>query len=163
MEQIPNPSDSNPEDAGYEAGGAALGPIGAEESLIKSQAEAAAAARSRFALTRGAHCSFTPETEVLMADGSTKPISDVAIGDEVLAADQNDVTNQGPEQVAATWVHNDSNLVDISIRAESGEQVTIHTTMNHPFWDDTTQEWGLQGCSPKAITSRRHPGRAPRS
>ena len=35
----------------------------------------------------GAACSFSGETRVLMADGTTKPISEVEVGDEVLAYD----------------------------------------------------------------------------
>ena len=35
----------------------------------------------------GAACSFSADTEVLMADGTTKPISEIEVGDWVLAED----------------------------------------------------------------------------
>jgi hypothetical protein len=40
------------------------------------------------ALKAGAGCnSFTPDTLVLLADGTTKPIKDIKIGDNVIATD----------------------------------------------------------------------------
>jgi hypothetical protein len=32
-------------------------------------------------------CSFTPDTLVLLSDGTTRPIKDIELGDEVLATD----------------------------------------------------------------------------
>ncbi|MEV0537170.1 polymorphic toxin-type HINT domain-containing protein [Kitasatospora sp. NPDC050463] len=86
-------------------------------------------------------CSFTPETHVLMADGNSKPIGDIAVGDSVLAADEDSVESQGSERVLATWVHEDDDLVDLSVRVGADGEATIHTTSNHPFWDETAQQW----------------------
>jgi hypothetical protein len=51
-------------------------------------------------------CSFSGDTEVLMAGGTTKPIEDVQVGDDVLATDP--VTGErGPRKVTELWVHDD--------------------------------------------------------
>ncbi len=85
--------------------------------------------------------SFAAATPVLMADGSTKPIAAVAIGDQVLATDP--VTGASePKPVTHTHLNQDEDLTDLTIRNEStGEISTLHTTWHHPFWNATTQQW----------------------
>jgi RHS repeat-associated protein len=80
-------------------------------------------------------CSFTGETLVLMADGSTKPISEVKVGDEVLAADPQS-GDKAPKTVTAVMVHQD-NVLDLV--TEDGAKVT--TTEDHPFWNETDRQW----------------------
>ncbi len=79
-------------------------------------------------------CSFDAETRVLMADGSTKPIAEVEVGDWVLAEDP-ETGGRGPRAVTHLWVHQD-NLLDLEI---DGHAVT--TTEDHPFWNHTDGEW----------------------
>jgi len=79
-------------------------------------------------------CSFSAGTEVLMADGTTKPISQIVVGDLVLAEDP-ETGERGARQVTALWVHPDT-LVDLEI---DGYDVT--TTEDHPFWNATDSEW----------------------
>jgi len=79
-------------------------------------------------------CSFSGETEVLMADGTTKPISEIEIGDFVLAEDP-ETGERGARQVTQLWVHEDS-LVDLEINGHD-----IATTEDHPFWNHTDGEW----------------------
>ncbi|WP_103503908.1 polymorphic toxin-type HINT domain-containing protein [Streptomyces sp. SM14] len=71
-----------------------------------------------------------------MADGSTKPIEQVAVGDEVLAADPE--TGQiGPRTVTAEITGaGEKNLVAVTI----GE-ATITATDEHPFWSPESGEW----------------------
>ncbi|WP_319345026.1 polymorphic toxin-type HINT domain-containing protein [Streptomyces sp. NY05-11A] len=88
----------------------------------------------------GCRNSFDPRTEVLMADGTTKPIVDVRIGDKVIATDPR-TGKRGPRAVTAELLHRDNDLVDLQVRGEDGRTVTIHTTSHHPFWDDTTHSW----------------------
>lgn len=79
-------------------------------------------------------CSFHPDTPVLLADGSTAPISRVAVGDRVLAADP--ATGEyGPREVTAVSAHRDT-LVDLRL----GDTV-VSTTADHPFWSDTASAW----------------------
>ncbi len=79
-------------------------------------------------------CSFSAETEVLMADGTTKPISQIAVGDWVLAEDP-ETGERGARRVTALWVHPDT-LVDLEI---NGTEIT--TREDHPFWNATDDEW----------------------
>ena len=82
----------------------------------------------------GAVCSFSGETRVLMADGTTKPISEIEIGDEVLAYDPA-TGERGPRKVTHLWVHQDT-LVDLEIGG-----AVVATTEDHPFWNETEQRW----------------------
>ena len=82
----------------------------------------------------GALCSFSGETEVLMADGTTKPISEIEIGDWVLAQDP--VTGErGAREVTHLWVHQDT-IIDLEIDGHD-----VATTEDHPFWNQTDAEW----------------------
>ena len=85
-------------------------------------------------------CSFTPDTEVLMADGTRKKIKDVQVGDEVLATDPEAGETIG-KLVTDLHNHLDDDLVDVVVRDETGATETIHTTGNHPFWAATTKAW----------------------
>jgi len=82
----------------------------------------------------GLACSFSAETRVLMAGGTTKPISDVQVGYWVLAEDP-ETGERGPRQVTHLWVHEDT-LLDLEI---DGHDVT--TTGDHPFWNATDDQW----------------------
>jgi RHS repeat-associated protein len=83
----------------------------------------------------GALCSFDAETPILMADGTTKAISEVHIGDWMLATDP--VTGEsGPRQVTHASAHDDV-LIDLQL----ADGQTITTTADHPFWNHTDQQW----------------------
>ncbi|WP_328723481.1 polymorphic toxin-type HINT domain-containing protein [Streptomyces sp. NBC_00247] len=89
----------------------------------------------------GAPCSFTPSTQVLMADGKTKAIGSIELGDKVEAADPKTGKHKGERTVTATWVHRDEDLVDLTIEDGGGADSTLHTTSLHPFWDDSKHAW----------------------
>jgi hypothetical protein len=76
--------------------------------------------------------SFTATTKVLLADGRSKPISQLKPGDKVLATSTKTGKTQ-PEAVAAVLVSHDTGLYDLKIKAGSKTAV-IHTTKDHPFW-----------------------------
>jgi RHS repeat-associated protein len=84
--------------------------------------------------------SFTPDTPVLMADGTTRPIKQVQIGDDVTATDPETGTTTA-EPVTALHLNQDTGFVDITVRSATGSSAVIHTTQNHPFWDDTSHAW----------------------
>ncbi|MDQ3756984.1 MAG: polymorphic toxin-type HINT domain-containing protein [Actinomycetota bacterium] len=76
--------------------------------------------------------SFSPQTPVLMADGSRKAIGTMRIGDVVYAADP-ETGRAGPRPVTDVIVgEGTKDLVDISL--ETGE--TLEATANHPFWSE---------------------------
>jgi hypothetical protein len=81
--------------------------------------------------------SFTPDTLVTTPDGD-KPIGDIEVGDIVLA--YNEETGEiGEYPVTAVWVHDDDNLLTLTIEGE-----VIITTTDHPFYTDEG-EWILAG------------------
>ena len=117
-------------------------------------------------LARGCH-SFAPGTRVLMADGSTRPIEDVNVGDTVKAADPVAGTTES-KPVTALHLNRDTELTDVTVAssgvaAESqstsgklgalvgaavavaglalGAVAALHTTDHHQFWDQTTSAW----------------------
>src|SRR5690606_3057612 len=71
----------------------------------------------------------------LMADGTTKPISDIEVGDLVVATDP-ETGEEGPQEVLAVWAHDD---LLYSLTLADGSEVT--TTEDHPFWNATDQQW----------------------
>ena len=84
--------------------------------------------------------SFTPGTLVLMADGSSKPIADIQIGDQVLATDpETDQTENRP--VVATQVNDDREFTDLTIHVAGAAQVVVQTTQEHLIWDEGQQSW----------------------
>jgi large repetitive protein len=92
------------------------------------------------ALTKACH-SFEPSTKVLMADGSTKSIKDVKIGDKVKATDP---ASGRTEAKPVTRLHNnyDRDLADVTIKnTKTGKTTVLHTTWHHPFWNATVQQW----------------------
>jgi hypothetical protein len=80
--------------------------------------------------------SFAPQTPVLMADGSNKPIADVKVGDHVLATDPiAGITRAEP--VTKLHRNEDTALADVTV----GSGLLLHTTQKHPFWDATKRQW----------------------
>ncbi|WP_079125462.1 RHS repeat-associated core domain-containing protein [Streptomyces lushanensis] len=89
---------------------------------------------------RGGCNSFTPDTPVLMADGTRKAIKDVRIGDKVLATDP-ETGESGPREVTALIEGTgDKTLVDITIDDGSGA-AKLTATDGHPFWVPDLREW----------------------
>ncbi|MGY5061193.1 polymorphic toxin-type HINT domain-containing protein, partial [Streptomyces sp. 900105755] len=90
-------------------------------------------------------CSFAPSTRVLMAGGKTKSIIKIKVGDKVQAADPKTGKHQGARTVQRVWINHDHDLLDLTVRTKSGHAATLHTTANHPFWNDATHTWVLAG------------------
>lgn len=90
----------------------------------------------------GAACggeSFTPDTSVVMADGSTKPLDEMKVGDKVEATDA--ATGKTTAQtVTQVWVNHDSDLMNVTV-VSGGKSSIIHATQHHLFWDATRHSW----------------------
>jgi len=69
-----------------------------------------------------------------LANGTRKPISEVKVGDQVLATDP-ETGESGPREVLAILPHVDRLL---TLRNSSGE---IVTTEDHKYWNATGHEW----------------------
>jgi RHS repeat-associated protein len=99
--------------------------------------------------------SFTPGTQVLMADGTTKPIEDIEPGDKVLATNP-DTGHTEVETVTATITGTGTkHLVTITINTHNDDThhedsdrrhgdpgtTTITATDGHPFWVPELHQW----------------------
>ncbi|MFD5137627.1 DddA-like double-stranded DNA deaminase toxin [Streptomyces sp. NPDC058378] len=88
--------------------------------------------------------SFVPGTKVLMADGSTKPIEEVEIGDKVLATDPKSGKRKIETVTAEIKGEGTKRLVEVTIDID-GDQgsstASITATYNHPFWVPEIGEW----------------------
>ncbi|MBA0048021.1 polymorphic toxin-type HINT domain-containing protein [Mycobacteroides sp. LB1] len=92
--------------------------------------------------------SFTPETLVVLADGSTKPISTITVGDQVIATDPvAGIT--APQQVSGVWVNHDTDLLDLTIAGADGQVTMVHTTAGHPFYRNNASAPG--GAAPLVV------------
>lgn len=87
---------------------------------------------------RAADCnSFVPGTQVLMADGTTKPIEELQVGDEVIATDPETGKTHTKKVLATIAGEGPKNLVEITVDTDGphGDQTgLIITTDEHPFW-----------------------------
>ncbi|MFF8575477.1 DddA-like double-stranded DNA deaminase toxin [Streptomyces sp. NPDC015408] len=87
-------------------------------------------------LTGTAH-SFLAGTRVLMADGTSRPIEQIKIGDLVTSTDP--VTGEtGPRTVTRT-IHtpDDRNFTDVTLTDGS----TLTSTSHHPYWAQSDRTW----------------------
>ena len=109
-----------------EALGTAAGALG--DGALGDAAEAVAGSCSRI----GGQ-SFSPATKVLLASGVAVPISQLHIGNKVLATNTKTGKTQA-EAVTAVLVHHDTNLYDLTVKDGSSRTAVIHTTANHLFW-----------------------------
>ncbi|MQM25018.1 RHS repeat-associated core domain-containing protein [Glycomyces albidus] len=96
--------------------------------------------------------SFTAETRVVMADGSTKPISEVEPGDEVLATDEETGETVAREVVTGIEGTGARILVDISVDTDGDGTAddTVTATDGHPIWtaDEADLATGEPGTLP---------------
>ncbi|MEO6083322.1 MAG: polymorphic toxin-type HINT domain-containing protein, partial [Umezawaea sp.] len=113
------------------------GALGRTDNLAEEAVEDSAAATRR---TPASCHSFAPTTLVLMADGTTKPIGEIALGDTVLATDP-ETGEVRAEPVTTLHRNNDRDLTDLEVAAADGGVETLHTTWTHPFWDATDGRW----------------------
>ncbi|MFD9792528.1 ricin-type beta-trefoil lectin domain protein [Streptomyces sp. NPDC059070] len=154
-----------------EAGGAALGAVGgaagaaaerivsplAEKlaaKILTSKAAKAGSAAPRAAAAEGSPAasaggcltpthSFLPGTGVLLADGTSKPIEDVNVGDTVLTTDTD--TGQTTEKpvVATITTEDDKQFTKLTVKTgkTANETSSITATDTHPFWVPKSGEW----------------------
>lgn len=83
--------------------------------------------------------SFKADTRVLMADGTTRPIENVKVGDKIENAEPGGHTEQSRvDQIHKTLT--DTDFTDLTVNTPSGLQV-ITSTQNHPYYDLTTGQF----------------------
>ncbi|MET7367629.1 Hint domain-containing protein [Streptomyces sp. NPDC005566] len=84
--------------------------------------------------------SFLPGAKVLMADGSTKEIKKVALGDKVTVTDPGTRKNSAREVVRTIVTEDDKHFVQPTVATADGPS-RLTTTVTHPFWVDSEQRW----------------------
>ncbi|WP_309505056.1 polymorphic toxin-type HINT domain-containing protein [Streptomyces sp. KM273126] len=104
----------------------------------------------------GCRC-FLAGTDVLMADGSTKDIEDIKVGDRVLATDPK-TGKTGPRKVTRLIrTEDDKYFNELSIATEDGiEKLTA--THEHPFWSPSERDWIEAGKLRPGMTLRTDDG-----
>ncbi|MFG3001974.1 ricin-type beta-trefoil lectin domain protein [Streptomyces sp. NPDC048340] len=106
---------------------------------------AAAKVGEKFLARFSSKCnSFTPETPVLMADGTTKPHADVVPGDKVLATDPESGKTTAEDVTATIDGEGTKKLVQIAVAqadTADGSTTAITATDKHPFWVPALGEW----------------------
>jgi hypothetical protein len=124
--------------------------VKAEHAIAEARkAESAGAGAAEDAAGCAVH-SFVPNTGVRLADGTSKPISQVKVGNTVLATDpQTGVT--APEKVQneiVTTTDKDFTTLTLDTAPTRGppqhkttDVQTLTTTWHHPFWDATHHRW----------------------
>ncbi|MEU3616824.1 polymorphic toxin-type HINT domain-containing protein [Streptomyces sp. NPDC006872] len=121
-------------------GKARAGLTKATEKLAQARAKAAAALKRGKGSCKDPH-SFLPGTKVLLANGKTKPIEKVKLGDKVKVTDPKLGGTEIREVVGTIVTEDDKHFVDLTIETESGKPETLVSTTTHPFWVDSEKAW----------------------
>src|SRR5690606_18311806 len=88
--------------------------------------------------------SFLPCTEVLMADGSTRAISQVEVGDLVMSEDPVSGERSPQPVTGVIGSYGDKELVSVSFHDGTGGITgvgSLTATGGHPFWVEGEQRW----------------------
>jgi hypothetical protein len=88
--------------------------------------------------------SFAPGTAVLLADGSSKPIEKMKLGDLVVAADPETGKTAAKAVTRLIAGAGDKNLVQVTVDTDGpgGKQTgTMVATDHHPFWVPQLHRW----------------------
>ncbi|MFJ2911718.1 RHS repeat-associated core domain-containing protein [Streptomyces sp. NPDC087228] len=100
--------------------------------------------QSKLARMLGKCNSFAPGTRVLMADGTSKPIEKVRIGDEVVATDPETGETKPRKVTAEIKGHGLKNLVEVTIDIDGPQgdrTASVTATDGHPFWVPELGAW----------------------
>ncbi|MFG2339549.1 polymorphic toxin-type HINT domain-containing protein [Streptomyces yangpuensis] len=88
--------------------------------------------------------SFPTGARVQMADGTSKAIEDVEVGDKILATDPQ-TGETAPKTVTATIVTpDDKEFTDLTLTDDAnprGPPATLTSTSHHPHWSETRRQW----------------------
>ncbi|MER6448599.1 polymorphic toxin-type HINT domain-containing protein [Streptomyces venezuelae] len=124
---------------------APLPPMATGATAVRAVGPAVARRAEGFLARLFAKCdSFVAGTKVQLADGTSKPIEQLATGDEVRATDP-ETGESGERPVTATiFTEDDKKYTDVSIQTDGGVQ-SITTTDHHPFWSESDQVWKNAG------------------
>ncbi|SCK13828.1 MULTISPECIES: polymorphic toxin-type HINT domain-containing protein [unclassified Streptomyces] len=99
------------------------------------------AAKTDLGRALAARCKcFLAGTDVLMADGTTKDIEDIKVGDKVRAADPETGETGSRTVTRLIRTEDDKHFNELSIATEDGVQ-KLDATFEHPFWSPSEDAW----------------------
>ena len=83
--------------------------------------------------------SFSSDTRVVMADGTTKALTEIRVGEMVEATDT--ATGKTTARtVSRVWINHDTDLMDVTLDV-GGTRALIHGTQDHLFWSSSRHSW----------------------
>ncbi|MCX8561181.1 Hint domain-containing protein [Mycolicibacterium mucogenicum] len=96
--------------------------------------------------------SFSPETLVLLADGTKRPIAELKVGDRVWSVDPETGRTSG-QLVQAVLIDHDTELLDVTITNPADVASVVHTTAKHPFYSTARAHTASSEVSELAATT----------
>ncbi|MFF6927963.1 MULTISPECIES: polymorphic toxin-type HINT domain-containing protein [Streptomyces] len=130
----------------------------AKDSLAAARKKAGRKGESGSCPTSPKNHSFLPGTQVLLADGTTKPIEDIELGDDVVVTDPESGETTVREVVATITTEDDKHFVDLTVKGGSGTSASLVSTTTHPFWSVSEQDWVEAGDLRAGMTLRTSEG-----
>ncbi len=130
---------------------------GIVKDLKKTEGGAEAAGKAKKSAPSGCKC-FLAGTGVLMADGSSKNIEDVELGDKVLATDPETGETREREVTATIVTDDDKQFTELTIATPEGSE-KLTATYEHPFWSVDKKDWVKAGDLKPGMTLRTDEGR----
>ncbi|MGW6421023.1 polymorphic toxin-type HINT domain-containing protein, partial [Streptomyces sp. NPDC055055] len=88
----------------------------------------------------GVKHSFLAGTKVLLADGSSKNIENVAVGDTVLATDPDTGETRGRKVLDTIVTQDDKEFTELTVKTAAGTSKIVATD-THPFWSVNLDQW----------------------
>ncbi len=122
---------------------------GTDSKAGKGEADTEAQGSGSDARTKSESCeartnSFPAGTRVQMADGTTKAIEDVRVGDTVMATDPQTGETRPKKVTATITTPDDKDFTDLTLTDDAnprGPPATITSTFHHPYWSETRRQW----------------------
>ncbi|KPI07015.1 RHS repeat-associated core domain containing protein-containing protein [Actinobacteria bacterium OK074] len=136
--------DADHSTGGYLKAEAKGGLIGAATSAVGfGVGKLAAKGASKLAKKLLSSCthSFLPDTEVLLADGTTKPIEDVTTDDVILTTDTDTGKTVKRKVTATITTEDDKDFTKLTIATDDGGSSDLVATDHHPFWVADLDAW----------------------
>ncbi|MFC4503264.1 MULTISPECIES: polymorphic toxin-type HINT domain-containing protein [Streptomyces] len=121
-------------------GKARAGLTKATEKLAQAREKAAAAVTKSKTPDPECH-SFLPGTKVLLADGSTKSIEKVTLGDKVVTTDSKTGKTTVREVAGTIVTEDDKSFSDLAVKTAKGKVQALIATTTHPFWVESEHAW----------------------
>ncbi|GIF62191.1 hypothetical protein Ais01nite_02260 [Asanoa ishikariensis] len=121
----------------------AVGALAKERKWAREVLDAEKAVQKEADDLLGAACkanSFAAGTLVLMADGKTRPIDQIEVGDQLTVTDPESGETTA-RKVTELHVNIDVALTDLTVTTVNGVETVVKTTDEHPFWVPSRGEW----------------------